>query len=596
MVNFCYTKRMMRRRAFALGLLLVMVPVLAMLALAFMAATHGQVRQTRLVYDQTAALYLAETGLTEALTQLEADPGWTTGFQHKTIAGVDGDYSVNFNTGAGPFSPQDSINNLDGTHSASYRGANAVPVGTVNLVATARVGDQKRELEALVYLGGGLYPTELPLLTSGKIELAGNVTVDGVKGQADPTAVNGSVHSNLNDPGTDLVTWDGTGTARITGKVSAVGPTAGAINMGSASIAQGTQEGAASKAIPRINVTGKIASMSGAPSPVLLPSGTSTVGTGDFYVGGDVTLQGDLVLNGGKLYVSGNLVVNGAIRGEGSLYVGGETRFQGDALVSSASPDKVALFSHGSVVLSGFDGTAYMNDLATRNADFARAWSDTQTALVDLQAELSSPTPHLGNGGLADQIKAELGGTSPGSPALRPGKRINNPGILASYLASEPDSSAKLAMIQKMNEMSDIFFALPTGSPEEAAASAALRQNRIIKGAFDGMIDTSDLAALPLGSAYVNSIDAASLGSSTFQGLVYTNGAFVAQNEVNVRGAIVVDNDGSQPDLTDGATVYPAGSLHLKNGTRLTYVEDFFKPQNPGAGGGRVQLLLWMGR
>jgi hypothetical protein len=591
-------KRPNTRVAFAIGVLMLMIPVLAMLVIGFLSAVHGQVQQTRLVHDQTSALYLAETGLIDAVTQLEIDPDWTAGFNKKRVPGVDGEYSVQFNTGTGSFTADESINNLDGTHNDSYRGSDTVPIGTVSLVSTARVGSHRRQVEALIYLGGGLYPTDFPLLTTGKINLAGNVSVDGVKGQADPTAVNGSVHSNLAETGTALIQWDGTGAANISGKVSVVGGTSGAINIpASAVIAQGRQEGASPKPIPRINVLGKIAAKASAPAPVLLTSGTSTVGSGDFYHSGDVVINGDLMLNGAKLHINGKLTVNGAIRGEGSLYVAGETRFQGDALVSSATPDKVAVYSHGSVVLSGFDGTAYMNEIATRNADFARAWTDMRTALVDLQGQLGNPSPDLGNGNLADQIKAELGGTSPGTPALRPGKRLNNPGILATHLQSEPDSGPKRAMIRKLNEISDVFYALPTGSAEELAASAALRQNRIIKGAFDGMIDTLDLDALPLGSAYANSIDAARLGSASFQGLVYTNGAFVAYNEVSVRGAVVVDNDGSQPDLTVGTETFPAGSLHLKNGTKLTYVEDFFKPNTPGTGGnGRLRVLLWMGR
>lgn len=574
---------------------MLFIPVLLIMAGSLLSATHVQIQQTRLVYDQTSALYLAETALVDAVTQLEADPGWSAGFNNKRIAGIDGSYSIQFNQSGAPFSRDDSVNNLDGTHNDNFRGASAVPPGTCSLIATARVGSQTRQIEALVRLGGGLYPTDFPVLTSGKIAMLGNVTVNGIKGQADPTPVNGSVHSNFNDPGTGLISWDGNGAAQVTGKVSAVGPTANSISMGSAVLGQGKEEGAAAKAIPRVNILSKISSMSTRPAPMITP-GTTTLNAGDFYKSGDITIQGDLVLTGTRLHVNGNLIVNGAIRGEGSLYVAGNTSLQGDAQVASASPDKVAVFSHGSITLSGFDGTAWMENLANNNAAFRTALSNTKNAMSELQTELNRPNPTLGRGSLPDLIRAELGTTNGYSVAIRAGKQHDNIGAMLNIVNAQPSSTARDNMVNKLATLRDVFGAFADGSQAEVQACAALQQNRITSAAIDSMIDLSDTVALPLGRAYCNSINYDKLGTSYFQGLLYTNGAFVATNEVDVLGAVVVDDDGSQADLVVNGNTYRPGSLNLLNGTGMTYVEDFFKTMTPGGGPLGMKVILWMGR
>lgn len=586
-----------RKKAFALALLLGFLPVLIMLVGAFLSITYNQNLQSRLVYDQTQALYLAETAIVDAISELEVDPSWNAGFQNKRVPGVDGSYSIRFNTSGAPYSKDESVNNLDGTQPDNYRGPGFVPTGTVSLVARAQVGPHVREVEALVRLGGGLFPVDMGMLTTGNISLSGNVTVDGVAGAADPTPVNASIHSNQGGAGTDLISWDGTGTASITGKVSVVGSTAGAINLPGATIGQGQQLGASARPVPRVNIQAKISARSGSPTAVISGSGSTTLNNGDFYRNSSTTVAGDLVLNGTRLYVNGDLTVNGAIKGNGSLYVSGQTRLQGDTRISSSSPDKVAIFSRGSVVLSGFDGTAYMDTLAASNPSLASHWSATKTALADLQAELAVPSPVLGSGSQLDLIKAELGGYMGATPSVaRPGHNIDNPGALLADLSALPNTPAKAGIVAKLTELRDVFEAQLNGSPEEIAAAAAMAQNRVIRGAIDGVIDQSATAALPMATAYVNSIDYNRLGSSSFQGLVYTQGAFVAQNEVDVRGAVVVDDDGSQPPLTLGAKTYKAGSLNLLNGTRLTYVQDFFQSNGQGSGPQGVKVILWMGR
>ena len=72
------------------------------------------------------------------------------------------------------------------------------------------------------------------------------------------------------------------------------------------------------------------------------------------------------------------------------------------------------------------------------------------------------------------------------------------------------------------------------------------------------------------------------LGSANFFGMVYTNGAFYADNEVTVVGMLVAADNGSQQPVTlEGTDVEVSpGDVYLNTRTSVTYVEDFF--EDPG--------------
>ena len=243
--------------------------------------------------------------------------------------------------------------------------------------------------------------------------------------------------------------------------------------------------------------------------------------------------------------------------------------------------------------LSGFDGTAYMNTLAAGSPAFAASWTQSQNAIRDLFLEFKSPTPRLGQGNYADNVRVELAN---GSNSPRSGNNMDNLGILLTILNAQPASSARTAMITKLTSLRDSFFAHSNGSAAELNALANLNANRVVTGCLDALIDNNSASSLTFANAYLDGINYNKLGTSYFQGLVYTNGAVHASNEVDIRGAVVVDNDGTQPPLVVGADTLQPGDLYLLNNSRLTYVEDFFKPSTPTPGNSNIKVVLWMGR
>ncbi len=590
-----------RSQGIALITVLLFASVLAMMVLGLFQTLRGELFLSQAHRDEASAMYVAEAGLIDAMAELSNNPGWIDGFDHKPFPGVNGTYTITFNTGTGPFNEDDSINNDDGTHNENYRSATAVPAGCCSLVVIGKVGRSVRKVEALVRVSGGTYRTPAPIVSSGRVVMRGDVSVNGITSQSDPTPVDGDIHSNLNTADDDLVFWDNQGglaTANITGEVSSSGSSSQAVNLNGYTPLGGISNNAAQQSVPNVNILGQISSHSSAPNPTIPGSGTATLSGGpDYYYsppGGTLTFQGDLVLNGVNLYVDGDLVVNGSITGDGSVYVVGSPSFQGDARISTATPDKVALFSHGDVDLIGFDGTAYMNSI-TGDAQFTAAWTQFQSSLNDFQTALAG-SPTLGQDSFIDRARAEIAIT-PGAGAYNTnGGMGNTTGEMVNRLLLQPQSSNRDFMIDKMNSIRDVFISHGNGSAAEINALNNLANDILVAGAFDAVIDHNRYDLLNLVRSYSNQIELDRLGASYFQGLVFTHGSLNAVNEVTVVGAVVAYDDGSQVPRTVGSDTLNPGDLFLNNDVRVTYVEDFFTDNGNGITGPGGGLLLWMGR
>lgn len=340
-----------KANGFALATTLIFLSLLAMMVLALLMVVRPKLFLSQTQADQTASLYLAELAIADAMTQLEASPDWTGGFLDKQIPGVRGSYTLSFNTGSGPFTDLDSINNYDSRHRDSYRGEGTLRRGQALLVATASVGKASRTVEALVEIGGGLPPLEVPILADGVIFLQGTSLVEGVRSLSDQTRVEAGVHSNTTASNPDLVNLsESTATTSIDGLISSSGANPGAINLGAygPNHTAGTQTATPVKPFPPVDILSQISAKTaapGLPGPIAGVTVLNASASPDFFHLGDLSINGDLRLNGASLYVNGKLDVNGSIEGHGSVYVADSTTFKGSSKVVSFSPDKVALYS-----------------------------------------------------------------------------------------------------------------------------------------------------------------------------------------------------------------------------------------------------------
>lgn len=575
--------------------LLLFLSVLTVMVGALFTATRHKLELSRAHHDRVCAHYLAELAIKDAMTKLELDPSWVDGFQNKTFPGVKGTYSLTFTNSAARPDQQTSVNNHDGSQPHSYHGDNSVRPGHALLIATARVGTATRTVEAVVNMGGGLYPTDVPLLNDGFVALRGQVTIDGIKSLREGYRVPGGVHSNLDLSGSDLVTLRGSN-PRITGKVSSSGPLATAINLGTYSPGQGTETAAAPRPFKRIDILGEIAAHSGPVAPPINPRGTTVLSGNEYYQGSSLNIQGDLELNGVALYVAGDLNVNGSISGDGSIYVGGRTRFYGDSKVTTANPSRVSLYSQGSVEIAGFDGSAYIES-AVAGSPVAQDWVQLKQNLRDYQGLANQNGVSLGAGGTQatlDQLANSIGGG--GSSAL-PGQDLTG-AIISHIQATLSPGPARRHVLKRLRAIQETFREVNDESPQEDAALRAAENGQVVPGSLDAIVDRGRTDLLGTVRAQANGINFERPGSAYFQGLVYTHGFVHASQEVTVVGALVARQGarGTSPPVKIGNHLLHPGDIYLLDGTDVVYVEDFFKPSVPVSGSRDqgCEVRLWV--
>lgn len=643
------------QRGIALITTLLFMSVLVAMVSALFLVVRTKLFQSQTYHNQTAALYLAELAIADAMAELEADPTWTTGFSDKTYPGVEGRYSLRFQTGT-LYSKNDSVNNVDGEHDETYRGPKTLLPGQVMLVATASVGRATRTVEAIVDLGGGLGNIDGPLIVDGRIVMSGKVSVDGMRslGTRQPIPVN--LHSNLSDSVPDLVVIDDSQSPYLSGTVTIVSTASTSVNTGTMNPAGGAPVlGSPAKAIAPVDIAAQVSAKGGAsPIPGAVPVHLN-VGTGsgspmaafsdvtvldysagpDFYSGTSLVV-GDLKLQGAALYVDGDLTVNGGIEGSGSVWVTGKTTFRGTSSITTGTPDRVALYSRGDVELQGFEGTELLRQYAATDVDIRETLTRIEFAFQDVSARMTqlesggtlrasdlgqsngwdvrsgtvpSPSGGLETGGRAwlgsgynSTIRSGMGSAAHlvyTDPGVTAGGRHKVTDLGERLLFRRAQSPGRDFLIRRFYDLYEVNFGGRGDSWSEILGLADAKTGRLSPGAIDSINDNRYLKGVGMVKQYFDSFHLNFIGSSYFQGLVYTNGYFRSVNDVTIIGAIVTDVD---PAARAGAVLTDAipdpGDVILENGSRLVYIEDFFKPRHSGgeSGPARVRLRLWCGR
>lgn len=585
-----------------------MMIILTMLVYALIILARQQALVSRSAYDREAALFAMESAVAETQSRLEVDPTWEIDLVDQPMDLAPGAYTIRWNTTGSNLQPWESVNNMsNGAWAKSYRGDNTVPPYSALLVVTARVGTTERVGDFLLTRSGTV-ATSRPLLASGDIALQGNVRVDGIKSLATGSPVPAGVHSGTDAAGSGTIAWTPNTVddrARVSGKVSTVNALPSAIDFGadpSLYFLGGEETGAAAQPVRKVNIPLTIAGKSTKP---VLPAGTTAVAPGEWYYPGDLVVNGDLTLDGAALYVAGKLTVNGSISGRGSVYAGNDTTFQGDSSIESLDTNHVGLFSHGSVRLTGFEGTDYLDDMADPTSpnydpEVEIWWAEAQTTLQDMQ-DLMDAYPSLaalqgaGEDATVLSMVQKLGESTPNVPPYGdPAGDIDVLGKIRDKVAARtPAGPTEAFLVDKLTALRDLYT-MPT---DPAAAIADYDANGNPAGLLYSVLATSDASHWSAATSLSHRTEFDKIGTSYFNGVVYTSAGMVAENEVNILGALIANKKG------DGTTTFPDGvqvewgDIDLQTGTRVTYVEDYFDKSllsTPGAG--YVKLECWLAR
>ena len=423
--------------------------------------------------------------------------------------------------------------------------------------------------------------------------------------------------------------------AEIQGEVSTVNPSSASISFGFGPTdpnhdVDSFQSDQPTVPPPNVDIEAIINSKRTRVGAVSISGVNPTLAPGDNFHEGDLEIQGDLVLDSSNLYVSGNLKVNGSIKGNGQVFVSEETRFFGDAELVTDSQDSISLYSKGHVHLSGFNGTEFMNATypagtedgdrwreLVRTLDIVKREVDSRSDMPVNDARISRTGSGLTFGTYQDAIAIKLVdrgtfGKGATQEEAQDWVRTNAPELegngdfgIMHKLRDSMESRASISPTQEfMNQKLEYLDKLYGRERSGNGFSDDYPTYSVINLAMDsagGHFQPPDPVppAEEHWTQVVNSSRSASYdrpGAAYFKGLVYTNGAFVADSEINIVGALVAHDDGSQESFRpDGYTdTFEPGDVILNSNTHLTFVEEMFDPEQDSQAIGNLNILTWL--
>lgn len=617
----CYNCRVFGNRGVALVTVLVFAVVMfTMLKAVVHLATQGTFKSAS-HFERTAALFLVEAAVADALQEFEKDPGWTHGFDQKRLSDSPGHYTMHFQDTA-PFGPTDSVNNIEGGSPVDgFRGPGSVPAHCAELVVTAKVGRTLRQIRVLVGEPSLAEPNRFAVAANGNILMRGDVRVSGLKSleQGDPVPV--LFQSNRAAVEADIIRWQPvqpSDSATIDGEVRVVSPAVDAIDFGNDPAAyqmDGSQTGVAPAPIGRVDVSSKVDDRAGLPGFSFSPTGQNELPEGGHFHDGSLTLNGDLILGDSDLYVRGSLTVNGTIRGRGSVYVAGDTALKGDSRIFANTSAGVGLFSEGNVTLTGYDGSAYVEAVVGSDPE-AQVWWQDMTATVEDFKAYTEPLMLVDEeqrqqkaGELLDdnadpyvETLTDVLGFDISPLPHAEGRSPNATGKLRTFLESQAASSTRDFMVARLDYIQRLFadheptetgFNPPGTTAEQIMLAWENGDSETYYGWLDAAEDSMDLECglrLLYESRQLN-YDA--IGTSYFQGTVYTNGYFLATNEVTIIGSLMTagDPNSAAPEVVAGYSVKP-GDIVLDNNTQIVLSQEF--PTASDAAGPSLTAFSWI--
>ena len=172
---------------------------------------------------------------------------------------------------------------------------------------------------------------------------------------------------------------------------------------------------------------------------------------------------------------------------------------------------------------------------------------------------------------------------------------------LAHLIGLLPASTARDHLQRKFEGITDLFAGIYEYRAEAEPTFDRLAADRLGELSIDIILDLKMKSLRGEFDALVSSLNPDRPGEAFFQGLVYTHGYFHASEEVTVIGAVAALKSTSGPVVpieTVGPDTLEPGDVYLLDGSRLVFVENFFKaaPVHAGPGGEGTDLVLWMSR
>ena len=341
-------------------------------------------------------------------------------------------------------------------------------------------------------------------------------------------------------------------------------------------------------------------------------------------VAGDLMVNGDLVFAAdGALYVDGDLILNGGVIGEGAIYCRGQVTINGgsSSLITNQGSG-AALFAGGDVTFQGQSAVGYLDALATGYPAIQTRWNAVRNQLTQIQTTLNgAPDPNINLAGAQTSAQSLWGlNWQMSKQELPAGHPAENSGVslgqdwfnsipspngthadsgsvamlpalideIRNSLGANYSTDARAQRIVHALEETHYFFRhnADTGSLNPGSS---IVNNRLVGGA--ALITTwDDIDLEPSSWSYEHGVSAAGtwgtpdlggmnrffqsirsfydqhpmdfswLGSSNFQGIVYTSGDVSISNRFEIHGLVL-----------------SGGQVTLSGGSKLVYNDEYVK-------------------
>lgn len=582
-----------KRRGAALmtALFLMMVLSVTLKSLVFLLASRSF--SVRTAQDQAESRFLAEAGLAKVQQKLTESATWAGSFTDEKINGSNGTFTVHFSSGTP--GPLDSVNNMVSSVAANGpRGAGTVPPYTSDVTIVGRCNGKSYQLEALV--SRRLEDTAaVAVAGTGRIFMSGNVNISGIRALDSGDDLPTGIHSNSKVPGT-AVSWTGSSSERldVTGDLTTSSPDAGAIAISGAYSVRAIKTDQPPIEFPRVDIRERVHNNTSHPSPSFAVTATSNMAGGPFYKSGDTNVNGDIVLNDTTLYIDGDLSVNGSITGTGSVFVTGKTTLRGDSHVKTSNSEGVAIYSHDSVALLGFDGGAYLRQFCADNPQAGVYLTQIQAQLNRIR-DLGHPmdtSDHFRH--VFHQVRLALGHED-GEDDDNLMKKLRN------EIRDNPIQGPTSQWVtEKLNNLK-LFFDDAEDFGGDDNARRSFLNDQMPRGFAEVLsTDGDDDKAFFRNHReeiwhMMDELNFDKLGTSYFQGVIQTHGSFYAANEVTILGSISAQGDGALGSTTRNGQTLGPGDIFIDRGVNLKFSKEYALTQGgPEAGALPAMLRVWI--
>ena len=199
---------------------------------------------------------------------------------------------------------------------------------------------------------------------------------------------------------------------------------------------------------------------------------------------------------------------------------------------------------------------------------------------------------HNNAGALRQYMESQGGGPLSATRFL--GQRL----LLLEDMFRRRNSNRDYTIDPSTDTVADIFGPYPNWDREKSGVFDALQS----EGSWSTVEPHADNAAHFLQAIYQFDYDR--LGSANFKGIVYTGGAFVATDDVVIRGTVIINGDPRVAPLVldlgpsfGGTRTFNPGDAGLYGYTTFTYVEELFDDGIHNlAGAGSLDIKRWIAR